>query len=1093
MLDDRLIDIVDKKKSSYLVVGPPGSGKTYSLLELVNHLINKKKVNPEEILIFCFNRRWSKLIREKTAFLVKKSILEIPIETFYSFCTHFIGESRVFLYGYGSEDKKFLKINNGGNPFKDIKILNSVQQWKILKEVIEKLDESQYPQTYKYVNSNSFIKNSYVQEVFDFILRAQENLFTPEELLGKLTPFFNPLLSELAGIYLRYVEELREKHFYNYGMLLQDTVSILKSRKEIRERYKKKYRYIIVDELHELNKAQFEIINHISDSNCIFFGNDDQSIYAFRGSTINIIKSVYSMLNPENIIFLNKNYRSSPLINEVSKEFTSLVRNRMPKDIAASKSQPRGELHVKEFHTLFEEANYICRKIKFLYLSKNINLEDMAIIIKGTGYEAHIIESALLQNGIPFLRRNTRSLLENRLVKYLINFLRLIVAVKDLENLRTGSNRDIAKNSSIFNFKGKVYKSDRELLYGFDILIENIMLSDAVNLEPLYFKKIKNAYMDGNIKGGEPPGLWDYLKNQYGRKNRKNGLRGESLKINKFISEVYRLIGHLDGKDVFDFLLELIRNKKTGIIRLLSGANNEVYKKNQWSILSDFLSNVKDFSINNTPSDVRSYVNFIDYVIESKFTEEIEESTKDIIQRGSVSILSFHQCKGLEFKAVFIPFINKNYLPAKFYFTQTFDGQIFNSLNGARRLKPGELKREHIYGEMRLFYNGITRAEDYLYISSSGRRKSVFFEKVKDIYKNLDSRFKIVDELEFDKYRKPEEKSSAKKPFNNLEKFKGSMLIDFDLNNMWLVRKKALVAAARMSGNLKFDREVYLDKIIFLKCFYPPEKWWSFIKPTKNNKNPFILFPQSFSYSGISSFLDCPFKYKIMYYFGLKGEESLSLTIGRIYHRIIGLFFSSRNEAEFRWEILEGIINNVFNEFDFEYSFLKRDFKEKAIADFKNFFENNMPSNPARSITEKEFSFNLYGEKIRGRIDQINFLDDKNIEIIEYKSGSSSYSTKELKEELQLKLYRLALDISEDLRDFKYMGVKMKYIFPADLKKTVLVMPDEYYKEDEVKDTISGIITKIREEKFSTGPGNYNSCLNCGFKVLCPRYYGKRD
>ena len=209
MLDDKLIEAIKKKNSNFLVTGPPGSGKTYTLLELTRYLINTKKINPKKLLIFCFNRRGSKFIREKTAALIDKSILEIPIETFYSFCTGFISEAKIFLNSEQLIDKNSRNNENNDNFFGDIKILNSMEQWKLLKNVIKNLDKKNYPYTFKYINSNLFIENSFIQEVFDFILRAQENLFTPRELLDKFTPFFNPVLSELVGIYSRYIKELK--------------------------------------------------------------------------------------------------------------------------------------------------------------------------------------------------------------------------------------------------------------------------------------------------------------------------------------------------------------------------------------------------------------------------------------------------------------------------------------------------------------------------------------------------------------------------------------------------------------------------------------------------------------------------------------------------------------------------------------------------------------------------------------------------------------------------------------------------------------------------------------------------------------------
>ncbi|MEA2016310.1 MAG: ATP-dependent DNA helicase [Actinomycetota bacterium] len=1077
MLDDSLIDIIEKGKSDSLVIGPPGSGKTYALLELVKYLVNVKKINPEKLLIFCFNRRWSKIIREKATSLINRSILEIPIETFHSFSLSFIAESKSFLYkgnsGNGNED----------NPFEDIKILNSVQQWEFLKEVIKELDGKKYPRTFKYMNSNKFIESSFVQEVFDFILRAQENLFTPEELSDKFTPFFSPLLSELSGIYSRYTGELKKNKFYNYGMLLAEAVSILKKRKKVSDYYRKKYEYIIVDELQELNKAQFEIINCISDSNCIFFGNDDQSIYTFRGSALDIFKSVYTKLKQEKIYFLRENHRSSSIINEACSRFINLSENRIPKESITPGSNSSGEFQVKNFYTLLEEANFICNKIKYLYLNKGIKLEEMAIVIKGLGYETHIIESALIQNGIPFVRRGTRSLLDNRIVKYLLNFLRFLVTAKEIEKLY-GKDTDGRKG----NKKGSDFDSNNDLQLKIDSFLGNIMLSDIVNLEPLFFKRVRKSYSERSSSGGgEFKNLWDYFRSFSREKNKRNT---ETCKITDFVSVADKLLEIMDtGVCVFDFLMLLVRDEKAGVLKyLLEGAGSRAENRNNWNNLSDFLNNVKDFSSENKPDGAGAYINFIDNIIESKFTEEIEQSTKDLIQPGSVNILSFHQCKGLEFEAVFTPFINRDYLPAKFVNTQAFDIQIFNYLNGAEKLKPIELKKEHLYGEMKLFYNGITRVKEYLYITSSSRVKSIIYERIRDIYDDLNKKYKNADGYKNIEYGKGKEKikndsSSEKTEIKEMWELPG-----LDLNNLWLVRKKAMVAAYKRDKGLSSNSRSYLNEITILKHFYNPGEWWSFVKATKNSKNPLASFPPSFSHSSINAYMDCPFKYKIRYFLKLVEEDNLSLIIGKVYHRIMRKFFEGKDD--YSWKKLVKIINGTFEEYDFEYDFLKRDLKEKVLEQFENFYRNLMPKNPHKSVVERGFQFEIGGEKIRGRIDQINFIDESNIELVDYKSSSSSYSSKELREELQLKLYRTALELSDDLKKLRSMNVEMKYICLGNLKKPVSVMPADYYNLNEVKNILKENIAKIKSGRFSPEPKSSNSCLNCGFKVLCPKYYG---
>ena len=118
MLINRLKKVIDEKSGNFLITGPPGTGKTYILIELAKYLANTKKIDPRSILVFSFNRRWAKIIREKTTVDINRSILEIPINTFYSFCIDFLEKA------------------NAGNYSGEIKVLNSTEQWRMLREVI---------------------------------------------------------------------------------------------------------------------------------------------------------------------------------------------------------------------------------------------------------------------------------------------------------------------------------------------------------------------------------------------------------------------------------------------------------------------------------------------------------------------------------------------------------------------------------------------------------------------------------------------------------------------------------------------------------------------------------------------------------------------------------------------------------------------------------------------------------------------------------------------------------------------------------------------------------------------------------------------
>ncbi len=1079
MIDNRLLEVIINNSGNFLVTGPPGTGKTHLLVELTKYLSTSNKVKPSRILVFSFNRRWSKSIREKTSLLIDKTMMEIPVETFHSFSTDFINKANTLINLKSLSGKKNIAKNGSAAGLGDIKILNSTQQWKLLKKVMLSLETKNYPRTSRYINGSPYMANSYIQEVFDFILRAQENLFSAKELSGKLNPYTNPVPAEMVGIYSRYMAELKSRHLYNYGMLLGESVNILNKYKYVRDHYRKRYDYILIDELHEINKAQFEIIQLISDSNCIFFGNDDEAIYAFRGSETTSFKKIFLNLEPGRILFLKENFRSSPLINNMCQKFISLNKDRIAKESnpkSGKKEILGGEVAVKGFNSLIDETNFICSKIKFLNSFKKIRHEEIAIIVKGLGYETHLIENALTENNIPFIRRGSRNLLDDHYVKYIISFIRLAWAInKKAEN----KNPDLDSN-----FEGE--------MSSIDIHIENILLSEALNIEPFYIKKIKNRYV---LRKNKDHDLWDFLAVNFSKKPKKRDImengRGSGSKeikipagkamqvkesgINAFISAVREFSSQVH-QDIFQFLMVLIKDSRVGILGDFDpGSGESLNQGNLWSNLGDFLHNVKNFTENNPDAnDLGSFIDFLDNIMENQFMEEAEESTRDLVAPGQVNIFSFHQCKGLEFKAVFIPFINDGYLPSKYSPPQAFDIQLFNYLAGEKKLGLKEMKLKHLEGEIRLFYNGISRAKDFLYITAdSSARSSLFFEELVRIQKDESSKYIP---------KKKEAKGSNAR----------SEELYFQPESNWLTKRKALVSTYRHSKGLKTDPVIYYKQLSFLKRHYHPGLWWDSIKKTGNKNNPHGIFPGPFSYSGIGAYKDCPFKYKIYYYFGAALEENIHLTIGNLYHKVLKIFFKS-GEKIFSWERMSQILEEEFEKLEFEFRFLKELLKEEAVKNFNNYYKKYMPESPQNTISEKEFSFGLGSAKIRGRIDQINIQDDDTIELIDFKSGTAAYSEKFMKEELQLKIYRLAVDLSEDLAPFRDRDTRMKYICLGSAKKAINEMAGEYFRKDEVIKTLKELIQNIKNERFEPVPGSYMSCLNCLFKILCPKYYGPKN
>ncbi len=977
------------------VIGPPGTGKSRLLVCLLNWLTQEKKISTFRILVFSFNRRWAKIIREQAARGADKSCLEMPINTFHSFCLDFLRDLAISGYVQGREGSARCLDE-------DLTLLNATQQWNFLWEVMSKLDQKNYPLSTSYMQGSSFTANSYMQEVYDFILRAQENLLDPGTVSAKFNPYYSKALSEIAGIYARYLKKLKTHGVHNYGLLLQDTVQTLKADQKLREQYQRKYDYILVDESQELNHAQLQIVDLLARENCIFWGNDDESIFSFRGSMSENFKKIWARVEQKNMIRLKHNYRNSKPINRLASNFISKNENRLEKK--SSSSFDRGKVMVKDFNHMLEEAGFICAKIREL-ADKGVVFGDIAVIVKGLGYETHIVENALQQNGIPFQRSGTRTVLDHPMVRYMLQFL-------------------------------KLFRRPFDQTEDLDSILESIFLSPVINLDPLYCKKIMRQYRSGT---GFAP-ILDFLE----KKARSAG-NTQAFKIQQFIAALKKFDRLKDG-DVFDFLLELAKDDDVG----LKGIEDR-----QWDGPSDFLSSVKNFSEANKHTSIDDYLCFLEKVEDSHFLEEIERGG-DPMDSAKVQLLSFHQCKGLEFEAVFIPFINLEYIPATFSFPQSYDIQLFAYFSQKNRCSREALKRRHLENERRLLYVGLTRAKNHLFVTSNRTRpQSPFFL---DLAKEAD--------------KLPAKRTRQKRT-------------TLDQANGWQVRKRAMVLSARKAAGLYYSKYKQKKFLTFLNRYYPPDTWWTNRKATRNSWLPSDVFEPVFSFSALETYRKCPLHYKFRYYFCTETESSLIRTLGILYHRVLQDFYQN---GSYTWEALRTIVEKLFDQEDFGFKALKSEYKNKALADFKNYYQNHLPSCPESSLNEHTFCFKLGGNTLKGRIDQINLISDDAVEVIDYKSGSKKYSIKDLKEEIQLKLYRMALERCSSLKHLKQKEVRLKYISLGSSHPPA-VLPPSYYNQQQLEAWLDQMIQGIKQEDFSPRKA-YSSCQNCDFKVLCERSYG---
>jgi superfamily I DNA/RNA helicase len=1020
---DSIGEYTQKKDNRFIITGAPGTGKTRLLVELINYLVSGNKMEPSRILVFCFNRKWAKIIRETTAGEIKKSFFEVPVTTFFSFCADF--------------------LNRNNNAAGNIEILNAPRQWKILKDVITgNLDFKNYPITCKYISSGDSLMRSFIQEVFDFILRAQENLMTPGDILGRFTSGSNQLETELAGIYLHYSGYLEKNGFYNYGRLLTDTVNILSADSEAGQSVRKKYDIVIVDDFAETNLAQNEIIKLVSGKNkVIYFGNENESIFSFRGSAPDNLSSVFSEINRngKNILVLEKNFRNASCINDLCNEFISLKSIQNKTCLLTGKTPDghceKGSVCLKEFENSIDEINFVCSRVRRLITYGEVKPEDICILVKGLSYKTKLLESVLNRYGISYSKRSSRSVLDNRYVRYLVGLTRLIIMAGKLEvnDLNSCNSEDRSKKIREIN--------------GFFI---SILMSGFLKINPVpVINKISDN--DSEYVFGEKSQIY---------------IRENSPELYDFIKALEAFYSCRD-LSAYNFLFRLFSDEKIKIFEHIFQKSDAGFsgKAGILKIIGDFLKAAGDFDDAGSSGErtgIESFISYIEDLSDSNFLEEIEESAGEVTIPGNVNILSFHQSKGLEFDAVFIPFVNRTYLPSVFAGSQLYDFQFFNRMRKEKILPEETIRKMHLEGERKLFYVGLSRARKHLCVTAClSEEKSIFFEDLGRITKKI-------------KNCSEEEESVKVLNTDNLLEM---------TNNKWLARRRALVDTYRIQNGKYIKSVDYLKLVLFLKDFYPSENWWINRTPTVNKNNPYKFFESGYSYTSLDAYDKCPRKYMYRYFFRLMEPVNLTLEIGKLYHEILKKFYEPTTASNL--ESMLEIVRNETEKLEIDFIFLKKGILRDALKNFENYYRQYAEGDRFNGLSEKNFSFNLGRDRINGRIDQIKFINDDNAEMIDFKSGSKNLSAESAKKDIQLPVYRLAVNLSRDLDMLKGKEISMKYIFLGDKNCSQVIFNDHMFDYKNFSAEITGIIKRIKNEEFGADPVSSYECSNCSFRINC--------
>ena len=380
-----------------LILAGAGSGKTRVLTHRIAYLIEEKGVNPWNILAITFTNKAAEEMRQRVDSLVGIGAESIWVSTFHSRCVRILSRY-IDRLGY---DNRFT-------------IYDTDDQKTLMKEVCRKTD----------IDTKRFKERM----LLSVISSAKNEMILPEEFELNAGGDFVQL--KIAKVYKEYEAQMRANNALDFDDLLVKTVQLLETQPDVRENYQERFRYIMVDEYQDTNTVQFRLVSLLAGKyrNLCVVGDDDQSIYKFRGANIRNILDFEKEFSDAKVIKLEQNYRSVGNVLEVA---NSVIRNNKGrKEKTLWTDNEKGEkIRLRQFDTAYDEAQFIAEDIKD-ETAQGANYSDHAVLYR-TNAQSRLLEEKFVAMNIPYKIVGGINFYSRREIKDVLSYLKTIDNGKD--------------------------------------------------------------------------------------------------------------------------------------------------------------------------------------------------------------------------------------------------------------------------------------------------------------------------------------------------------------------------------------------------------------------------------------------------------------------------------------------------------------------------------------------------------------------------------------------------------------------------------------------------------------------------------------
>lgn len=377
-----------------LILAGAGSGKTRVLTHRVAYLIEEKEVNPWNIMAITFTNKAAGEMRERVDRLVSFGAESVWVSTFHSSCVRIL---RRFIENLGYST--------------NFTIYDSDDQKTLMRQVLKKMDLD--PKQFKDRAMISAISN------------AKNELIDPKEFMLNAQGDWRE--RKVAEVYQEYQEQLKKNNALDFDDLIFKTVDLLRTSQDVREYYQERFKYIMVDEYQDTNTAQFQLVSLLAGKykNLCVVGDDDQSIYKFRGANISNILDFEKEFPGAKVIKLEQNYRSTSHILNAANAVIHNNRGRKDKTLWTANGEG-SPVVFKQYEQAYEEADGIIRDI----LASGRDYQDCAVLYR-TNAQSRLLEEKCIAHNVPYRLVGGVNFYQRKEIKDILCYLKTIANGQD--------------------------------------------------------------------------------------------------------------------------------------------------------------------------------------------------------------------------------------------------------------------------------------------------------------------------------------------------------------------------------------------------------------------------------------------------------------------------------------------------------------------------------------------------------------------------------------------------------------------------------------------------------------------------------------